>query len=103
VYSTKVFAIKDRTWKFAFGEVLSNGTYTADQGAGYPTISGSIDYTVDPTNTYSRLSFPVKTANSAPGILHSIRMVTRITNETCGFEPLAVGLFYHAEREHAYE
>ena len=41
VLSTTTFLIKDRSDDYTAGEVLSNGTYTADQGTGYPTVAAS--------------------------------------------------------------
>ena len=37
--TTKIFRIKDRSGDYTDGEVLTNGTYTADQGDDYPTVT----------------------------------------------------------------
>jgi len=42
----------------------------------------------------------VKDANSTPGIFHSIRETITVSNETTGFEPIILGLYYEAVREH---
>jgi uncharacterized phiE125 gp8 family phage protein len=39
VLTTKTYYVKDRSGTFTLGEVLSNGTATADQGATYPTFA----------------------------------------------------------------
>lgn len=41
VLTTKTFNVKDRSAAFTLGEVLSNGTYTADQGTAYPTVASN--------------------------------------------------------------
>jgi uncharacterized phiE125 gp8 family phage protein len=41
VLTTKTFIVKSRSGAFTLGEILSNGTVTADQGATSPTITGS--------------------------------------------------------------
>ena len=100
IYSTTVFSIKNRTGDFTLGEVLSNGTYAADQGAANPTITGPTDYSCDPTLAYYRLTFPVKDVNSTPGILHSVKEVIVVNDETVGFEPVVLGIYYETVREH---
>jgi hypothetical protein len=40
VLTTKTYRVKDRSGTYTDGEVLTNGTGTADQGAGYPTLTG---------------------------------------------------------------
>ncbi|MFH1147221.1 MAG: LamG domain-containing protein [Pseudomonadota bacterium] len=100
IYSTTVFGIRNRTGDFTLGEVLSNGTYTADQGASFPTVTGPADYTCDPTLSYYRITFPVKDANSTPGIFHSVRETITVSNEATGFEPLALGIYYEVVRDH---
>ena len=60
------------------------------------------DCTVDPTHASHGLAFPVKAANSVPGIVHSIKMVMTTDDETCGFEPLMLGLYYQDIRELNY-
>lgn len=40
VLTTKTYRVKDRSGTYTDGEVLTNGTNTADQGAGYPTFTG---------------------------------------------------------------
>ena len=52
VLSTKTFRIKDRSGSFTLGEILSNGTYTADQGAAHPTVSAN-SYITLPTDVES--------------------------------------------------
>ena len=37
--SSSSYTIKQRTKAFTLGEIISNGTYTADQGATYPLVS----------------------------------------------------------------
>jgi hypothetical protein len=66
------------------------------------TLASGTDYTIDPTDGTHRLAFPVKIANSAPGILHSFKMTITTDNETCAFEPLMLGIYYHPTREHDY-
>jgi hypothetical protein len=61
------------------------------------------DYTIDPTHASYDLAYPVKVANSAPGIFHDIQMTMETNNETIGFEPLIVGLFWLPIRDHDYE
>jgi len=61
------------------------------------------DYTVDPTLADHRLTFPVKTANTKPGILHSLKGTITVNNENKGFEPYLVGIYYQPIREHDYE
>jgi len=39
VLTTKTYIVRDRSGSFTLGEVLTNGTATADQGASYPTIT----------------------------------------------------------------
>ncbi len=58
--------------------------------------------TVDPANAGHRLAFPVKTANSAPGVLHSLKMETVMDEESCGFEPISMAIYYQPVREHDY-
>ena len=41
VLTNKTFYIKNRTGAFTLNEVLTNGTYTADQGAANPTVATS--------------------------------------------------------------
>jgi len=40
--SATEYKIKNRTGEFTSGEILSNGTYTADQGTGYPKCLASL-------------------------------------------------------------
>ena len=101
VYSTTVFSIRNRTGDFTLNEILVNQLdYHADQGAAHPTVTGPTDYSCDPTLSYYRTTFPVKDANSTPGIFHSIRETITVSNETTGFEPIILGLYYEAVREH---
>lgn len=39
VLTTKTYTVKDRTGAFTLGEIISNGSATADQGAAYPTFT----------------------------------------------------------------
>jgi len=39
VLTTKTYTVKDRTGAFTLGEIISNGSATADQGATYPTFT----------------------------------------------------------------
>ncbi|MFA5340232.1 MAG: DUF6682 family protein [Clostridia bacterium] len=39
--STYVYKVENRTGAFTLGEIISNGTYTADQGASYPIFTES--------------------------------------------------------------
>ena len=39
VLTTKTYTIRDRSGTFTLGEILSNGTATADQGAAHPTFA----------------------------------------------------------------
>ncbi len=39
VLTTKTYLVRDRSGDFTPGEILSNGTVTADQGAAYPTFA----------------------------------------------------------------
>jgi len=41
ILTNKTFYIKNRTGAFTLGEILTNGTYTADQGAANPTVAAS--------------------------------------------------------------
>lgn len=41
VLTTKTYIVKDRTGTYTLGEILTNGTATADQGAAYPTFTPS--------------------------------------------------------------
>jgi len=110
------YTVYQRSGAYTLGEVLTNGTTTADQGEDYPTFTASVtathyvdssttgtDYTVAANNVTKRLSFPVNTANSTPGIFHSIKYVFTSSYETVGFEPLVVGLYYHPIRDYDYE
>jgi hypothetical protein len=110
------YVVYQRSGAYIPGEVLTNGTTTADQGADYPTFTTSVtashyvdssstgtDYTVPANNVTKRLSFPVNTANSKPGIFHAMKYVFSSSYETVGFEPLVVGLYYHPVREYDYE
>ena len=110
------YVVYQRSGAYIPGEVLTNGTTTADQGANYPTFTTSVtashyvdsssvgtDYTVPANNVTKRLSFPVNTANSKPGIFHAMKYVFSSSYETVGFEPLVVGLYYHPVREYDYE
>ena len=44
VLTSTTYMIKDRNGAFTLGEVLSNGTFTADQGATYPIVTPGSDY-----------------------------------------------------------
>jgi hypothetical protein len=61
------------------------------------------DYTIDPTKASYRLSFPVKVANSAPALFHSVKMALTTSNENSGLEPIALGIYYLPVREYDYE
>ncbi len=39
VLTTKTYTVKNRTGTFTLGEIISNGTATADQGVAYPTFA----------------------------------------------------------------
>lgn len=41
IITTKTYIIKSRSGAFTLGEIISNGTNIADQGATYPTFAGS--------------------------------------------------------------
>lgn len=41
--SSKVYQIRERSGSFTLGEILSDGTNTADQGASYPTVTAPTD------------------------------------------------------------
>lgn len=41
--SSTVYMIRERSGAFTDGEILSDGTNVADQGAGYPTVTASTD------------------------------------------------------------
>ena len=45
VTTTTSYIVKDRSGSFTLGEVLSNGTYSADQGAANPTCVSSMAFT----------------------------------------------------------
>lgn len=60
------------------------------------------EFTVDPTNSGYRLSFPVKISNSVPGLFHSFKMTITTDSEVCGFEPLLLELFFQSIRTHDY-
>lgn len=66
------------------------------------TATSGTSYTADPTSSGYGLSFPVKIMNSAPGILHSVKLTITTTDETVGFEPMALGIYYYPIREHDY-
>jgi hypothetical protein len=66
------------------------------------TLSSGTDYTIDPTDATHRLAFPVKIANSAPGLFHSFKMTITTNNEACGFEPIMLGVYFSPIREHDY-
>ncbi|MFH1147969.1 MAG: LamG-like jellyroll fold domain-containing protein [Pseudomonadota bacterium] len=100
INSTTSFAVRDRTGDFTLNEVLTNGTYAADQGELFPTITGPVDYVCDPTLANYRVTFPVKDANSLPAIVHSVKETITVSNETVGFEPISLMLFYEAVRDH---
>jgi hypothetical protein len=51
VLTTTTYIVKGRTGTFTLGEVLSNGTVTADQGAANPTFSLYSLYTPDATTS----------------------------------------------------
>jgi uncharacterized phiE125 gp8 family phage protein len=46
VLTTKTYYVRNRSGDFTLGEVLSNGTATADQGTSYPTLSSSGYYLI---------------------------------------------------------
>jgi uncharacterized phiE125 gp8 family phage protein len=46
VLTTKTYYVRNRSGAFTLGEILSNGTATADQGAANPTISGAGYYLI---------------------------------------------------------
>lgn len=109
------YTVYQRSKDYTLGEVLTNGTDTADQGASYPTLVSSVtathyvdtsttgtDYTISTNNVGYRLSFPVNIANSTPGIFHSFKYVHTSAYETVGFEPIALGCFFHPIREYNY-
>ncbi len=66
------------------------------------TATTGTAYTIDPANAGHRLAFPAKGANSAPGILHSVKMSITTSDESCGFEPFAVAIYHQPVREHNY-
>jgi len=41
--SSTVYQIRERSGSFTLGEILSDGTNTADQGAAYPTVTAATD------------------------------------------------------------
>jgi len=61
-----------------------------------------VDYTVDPTKANYGLAFPVEIVNSIPGNLHSLKLTMITDDETCGFEPFLIGVYYNKIREHDY-
>jgi hypothetical protein len=66
------------------------------------TLATGTDYTIDPTDATHRLAFPVKIANAVPGILNSFKMTITTTDESSGFAPFMLGVFYRPIREHDY-
>lgn len=45
--TSKVYVVENRSGTFTDGEIISDGTYTADCGTGYPTFSGTQTVTVN--------------------------------------------------------
>jgi hypothetical protein len=69
-------------------------THTVD------TATSGTAYTADPTLSGRRVTYPVNDANSTVGVFHSFEGTITTTDETKGFEPLALGIFYEYVREH---
>lgn len=55
--TSKTYIVENRSGTFTLGEVLSDGTYAADQGTSYPTFTGqqtiTVNYLQKPTPVYS--------------------------------------------------
>jgi len=66
------------------------------------TAASGTDYTIEQASSGRRLAFPVKGANSVPGIFHSLKMSVTTSDESCGFEPFAVAIYHQPVREHDY-
>ncbi len=60
------------------------------------------DYTVDPTKSGYGIATPVTIVNSVEGVFHSFKMTISTDDETTGFEPFALGIYYDPIREHDY-
>jgi len=63
VLTSTTYNIKDRSGAFTLGEVLSNGTYTADQGLLYPTVSSN-SYIYTPSSL--AMIFDVRQTSTSP-------------------------------------
>ena len=81
VLTTTTFVVKDRSGTFTLGEVLSNGTYTADQGAANPTF---FQLTTGNDNaTYEK---------AYTGTKRYIRTIAKVLNAACAFGTTVIRL-----------
>jgi hypothetical protein len=69
VKSTKTFIVKNRSGAFTLGEVLTNGTSTADQGGANPTCVSSMAFVDSGPDTITDANSQFVTAGFAAGML----------------------------------
>jgi hypothetical protein len=76
----------------------SNSIIVTHYGEGATT--GTTLAPISPSNTNGRIISRVKSENTGEHVFHSLKLSMTTNDETIGFEPLSLGVFYKVIREH---
>ena len=95
LYETEIRKIKLLT----VAKTVTTNNITLTHYGDTKTTGTVISSAISPISSGKRVAEVIKGAKLGPHIFHSLKATMSTTNETVGFEPLAIALFYKTVRE----